>query len=434
MALKIQGVTVINDNKNAVLNDLTVDGAAILPIDASSYQLTANQLSLLNQLKPVAFTGSINDLAESTTGLGTPGQVLTVSQSGTGVTWGAPPATGDQSLNTTDSVTFTNLTLTSPNIRLGANAGAISQGTNSVAIGNVAGYDTQGANAVAVGDGAGNDTQGYLSVAVGYNAGKETQGEGSVSVGREAGWVNQGVNSVAIGPAAGEQYQGNAAVAVGLGAGFLYQGANAVAIGNSAGFSNQTANSIIINASGSNLNSTKAGFFVSPVRADATTSATTFGVFYNAGTKELTTSTMSSGATLTDDVSTNTTQYLAAARTTSGSWTTAYVASTKLYFNPSTGRLSSTEFFTLSDVNQKNNIETIVNAVDTINQLNGVGFDWKESGVKSYGVIAQELEKVLPELVNTENDAKTVNYSGIIAFLINGIKELDQRLNQLESK
>jgi hypothetical protein len=72
-------------------------------------------------------------------------------------------------------------------------------------------------------------------------------------------------------------------------------------------------------------------------------------------------------------------------------------------------------------------------ALDKVNRLRGVSFDWKESGKSSYGVIAQELEVVLPELVHGD-DPKRVNYNGIIGVLIESIKELSARVDELENK
>jgi hypothetical protein len=85
-----------------------------------------------------------------------------------------------------------------------------------------------------------------------------------------------------------------------------------------------------------------------------------------------------------------------------------------------------------SDANLKTNIQTVENALDTVSQLRGVSFDWKETGNGSYGVIAQELEEVLPELVkNGEN--KSVNYNGIIGVLIEAIKELKNEIEELKN-
>jgi hypothetical protein len=73
--------------------------------------------------------------------------------------------------------------------------------------------------------------------------------------------------------------------------------------------------------------------------------------------------------------------------------------------------------------------------VTTINKLNGVSFEWKDNSLPSYGVIAQEIEEVLPELVNTDKDGvKSVNYNGIIGFLINAIKEQQKQIDELKEK
>lgn len=137
---------------------------------------------------------------------------------------------------------------------------------------------------------------------------------------------------------------------------------------------------------------------------------------------------------ITNDTTNSTTLFPLLSTANSGTLSTANTSNTKLFYVPSTGTLNATIFNSLSDVEYKENIITITNAVDTVNQIDGVSFSWKDNGLKSYGVIAQELEKILPELVSTAEGTKSVNYSGIIAFLINSVKELDARVKQLENK
>jgi hypothetical protein len=123
------------------------------------------------------------------------------------------------------------------------------------------------------------------------------------------------------------------------------------------------------------------------------------------------------------------------ATVTSGAWTAATVSSTKLFFNPSTGTLNATNFNSLSDINAKTNIAVITSATNTINKLNGVEFNWKDNGNKSAGVIAQELEQILPHLVDTaENGTKSVSYAGLTAYLIGAIKELSKKIDKLENR
>ena len=98
-----------------------------------------------------------------------------------------------------------------------------------------------------------------------------------------------------------------------------------------------------------------------------------------------------------------------------------------------TGVTTATDFNSTSDERLKENITTVENAVEVNNQLRGVRFEWKRDGRPSYGVIAQELEQVLPELVS-DTDPKTVNYNGIIGVLIEAVKELSARVDELENR
>ena len=101
--------------------------------------------------------------------------------------------------------------------------------------------------------------------------------------------------------------------------------------------------------------------------------------------------------------------------------------------NFSAGTITCTDLNSTSDINLKENVQTVNNALETISALRGVSFDWKETGRSSYGVIAQELEEVLPELVNT-GEVKSVNYNGIIGVLIEAVKELSAEVEGLKKK
>jgi hypothetical protein len=94
--------------------------------------------------------------------------------------------------------------------------------------------------------------------------------------------------------------------------------------------------------------------------------------------------------------------------------------------------ITATDFNSTSDTNLKENIETVENALETVNSLRGVKFDWKENHRTSYGVIAQELEEVLPDLVITK-ELKTVNYNGLIGVLIEAVKELKAEVEELKN-
>jgi len=96
--------------------------------------------------------------------------------------------------------------------------------------------------------------------------------------------------------------------------------------------------------------------------------------------------------------------------------------------------------FASSDERLKENVELIGSAVEKVEAINGVTFDWiAMEGVHVHsghdvGVIAQEVEKVLPELVTTrDNGYKAVKYDKLTAVLIQAVKELSDRVKTLEN-
>lgn len=83
----------------------------------------------------------------------------------------------------------------------------------------------------------------------------------------------------------------------------------------------------------------------------------------------------------------------------------------------------------LSDVKLKEDISSIQNSLDKVRALRGVEYILKSSGKKSIGVIAQEVEKILPEVVGmTDDGTKAVAYGKMIALLIEAIKELSDKV------
>ena len=142
----------------------------------------------------------------------------------------------------------------------------------------------------------------------------------------------------------------------------------------------------------------------------------------------------SAAVSITDNTATNSTFYPVFTSVTSGSIVGANTSSTKLTFNPSSGLLTSTDYNSSSDVTLKENFTQIVNPLDIISQLNGFGFSWKDTKEKSYGLSAQQVETVLPEIVRVRPDGtKGINYLNLIAFLVEGIKDLKEEVRQLKS-
>jgi collagen type VII alpha len=118
-----------------------------------------------------------------------------------------------------------------------------------------------------------------------------------------------------------------------------------------------------------------------------------------------------------------------------GALTLANITPAKLYFVPSTGVLSATVHQNISDLNQKTNIKNIDGALNIIENLNGVRFNWKDNNMPSVGLIAQDVEKYLPELVDsTTGEFKALNYSGIIGVLVEAVKELSSKIKTLEEE
>ena len=96
-----------------------------------------------------------------------------------------------------------------------------------------------------------------------------------------------------------------------------------------------------------------------------------------------------------------------------------------------------TAFFS-SDERLKDNVTPIEGALEKVNQIGGYGFDWNSNSEHSghdVGVIAQEIEKVLPEVVTTrDNGYKAVRYEKIVALLIQAVKEQQLQIDELKSK
>lgn len=99
------------------------------------------------------------------------------------------------------------------------------------------------------------------------------------------------------------------------------------------------------------------------------------------------------------------------------------------------GTITSPFFYSESDSTLKDNIEPITNALDVIKGINGVKYVWKRSQAPGVGVIAQDVEKVLPEIVAINNaGSKTVSYDSLVAVLIEAVKEQQKQIEELKAK
>lgn len=146
--------------------------------------------------------------------------------------------------------------------------------------------------------------------------------------------------------------------------------------------------------------------------------------------------TISAGAatTLANDTTTNATYYPLFTTVTSGNLTVSRVSNTKLTFNPSSGDLGATNFNSLSDVRFKKDLEQISGALNKVKQLTGYTYTLIEENVRSSGLTAQDVEQVLPEAVGGNDERKTLAYGSMMGLIVEAIKELDSKLENIQSQ
>ena len=99
------------------------------------------------------------------------------------------------------------------------------------------------------------------------------------------------------------------------------------------------------------------------------------------------------------------------------------------------GQVEATAFTYTSDVRLKKDIVRLNNALDKVINLQGVSFTWKNNGNKEIGLIAQDVEKVVPELVVTGSDGmKSVKYGNVVALLIEAVKAQQIEIDSLKAQ
>ena len=105
-----------------------------------------------------------------------------------------------------------------------------------------------------------------------------------------------------------------------------------------------------------------------------------------------------------------------------------------------------TSFLTVSDEREKKNIYQISESLDKVLELRPTKFTWKETDKEDVGFIAQEVEEIIPEVVETTKgfididnekqpeERKTISYPKLVPYLVDTIKELTKRIEELEKK
>ena len=285
------------------------------------------------------------------------------------------------------------------NTAVGKNAlNDVTTGVSNNAFGNEAGASiTTGSHNQAIGQGA--------MAAV-------TTASSNLAIGTRSMEKSTGANNTFIGKSSGEGGSGGGAAASNSALGYsslekITSGSNNVAVGYQAGLSIAagTSNTMIGSTAGDALVS---GNNVTCIGNNSAASSTT----------------VSNEITLGD---TNVTKFRvpgAGFQVTSG----AVIA---------TGDI--TAFGSLSDIRLKENIEPITNALDKVLQIGGYTFNYKKNpDVRMTGVIAQEVEKVLPEVIYTtaeidsEKENLAVRYENMVGLLIEAIKELKAEVDTLK--
>ena len=95
------------------------------------------------------------------------------------------------------------------------------------------------------------------------------------------------------------------------------------------------------------------------------------------------------------------------------------------------GSITSSTYFYSSDAALKEDIQTIENPLEKVQALRGVSYKWKDTGKKDIGLVADEVEEVLPELV-VENEHKQMDYGHMIGLLVEAIKEQQKEIEELK--
>jgi len=113
--------------------------------------------------------------------------------------------------------------------------------------------------------------------------------------------------------------------------------------------------------------------------------------------------------------------------TTAGEYVTGNISAT--------GDVIAQNVNSLSDATLKENVTPIADAGQVVDALEGVGYDWRDGSGHAYGMIAQAVEEVIPEAVKTdENGIKSINYSMVIPFLVETVKELRQDIAEIKAQ
>lgn len=297
------------------------------------------------------------------------------------------------------------------NTFMGFWAGGSNTGDSNTFIGTSAGMNNTGENNTFLGVGAGTEqTNGSYNTFLGVSSGASSTGSYNAFVGYSAGYSNTGGDyNTFVGNQAGYNNSADTNTFIGNSAGYSNtSGFYNMFSGSNAGYSNQTGieNTFIGVASGYN-----------------TTGSNNVFLGFKAGIYE------TGSNKLYIDSSSTTTPLIY------GEFDSDFVEiNGDLYVTGNT-------YFT-SDKQLKKDIEPIESSLEKILGIKGVSYKWKnqnseggQSSNRHYGVIAQQIEKILPEIVdNRHSDNKRVAYMELIPVMIEAMKEQQETITKLSEK
>jgi hypothetical protein len=298
-------------------------------------------------------------------------------------------------------------------------------GARNVFIGREAGYyNEDGGDNIYIGAFAGNEmVSGDNNVIIGNTAASHnTTGQNNVYFGNRAAYSNNGNSNVIIGNLAGsnsQEYSPNSnystSVMIGEGAGYSnVDGTGNVFLGYRAGYSESGSDKLYIENTTAN-----------------STNALIYGEFDNDKLR------------FNANVGVGYPAYSLYGMVVLGGTSNSlrvYEASGQTYSIYTDGTVHATNYASKSDLRQKQNINTYNNALNKILKLRGVSFNWKSTknntdNKKHIGLIAQEVEKIIPELITEdEKGNKAITYSGMVPVMIEAMKEQQKIIKKLREE
>ena len=100
-----------------------------------------------------------------------------------------------------------------------------------------------------------------------------------------------------------------------------------------------------------------------------------------------------------------------------------------------TGQIKANAFVSYSSQRYKKDIKVLDDPMNILNKIEGVSFKWKDTDRLDYGFIAEDVGKVLPNIVSWEDnkcDAQGMDYLKIISFLVEAVKNQQKEINKLK--